>query len=58
MDKKQQINVWFIIGAVLQSLAFQAWYATYRSVEPIPYSEFQQYLKDGKIASVESLRIP
>jgi cell division protease FtsH len=32
---------------------FQGWYANWKTVEPIPYSEFQQYLDDGKIAAVE-----
>jgi len=50
MDKKQQINFWYAIAALFVLLIFQSWWATYRNVEPIPYSEFEHYLKDGKIA--------
>ena len=53
MDKKQQINIWYIVAAIGFSLAFQSWVATWRSVEPIPYSQFSQLLKDGKIKNIE-----
>ena len=53
MDKKQQINIWYIVAAIALWLAFQAWYTTWRSVEPIPYSQFSQLLKDGKVTDIE-----
>ncbi|MCT7378098.1 ATP-dependent zinc metalloprotease FtsH [Chelativorans salis] len=53
MDKKHQINLWYVIAAVVLLFLFQGWYATWRTVEPIPYSEFEQSLKDGKIAEVQ-----
>jgi cell division protease FtsH len=53
MDKKHQINFWYLAIAVSLLIMFQGWYANWKTVEPIPYSEFQQYLNDGKIAAVE-----
>jgi cell division protease FtsH len=53
MDKKQQINMWYFVAAIALSLAFQTWYTAWRSVEPIPYSQFTQLLKDGKVTDIE-----
>jgi len=53
MDKKQKINVWYFVAAIGLLLAFQAWYATWRTVEPIPYSQFSQLLKEGKLTDLE-----
>jgi hypothetical protein len=53
MDKKHHINLWYVIAAIILLFLFQGWYATWRTVEPIPYSEFEQFLKDGKIAEIQ-----
>jgi cell division protease FtsH len=53
MDKKQKINVWYFVAAIGLLLAFQAWYATWRTVEPIPYSQFSRLLKEGKLTDLE-----
>jgi len=53
MDKKHQINIWYAFIAVGLLLMFQSWYTTWKTVEPIPYSQFEQLLKDGKISEVE-----
>ncbi|MES0880288.1 ATP-dependent zinc metalloprotease FtsH [Roseibium sp. SCP14] len=53
MDKKHQINLWYAFIAMMLVLMFQSWWATYKNVEPIPYSQFEQYLKDKKIESIE-----
>ena len=53
MNKKHQINIWYALIAVGLMLIFQSWYATWKMVETIPYSEFEQYLEDGRIAEVE-----
>ncbi|WP_353646510.1 ATP-dependent zinc metalloprotease FtsH [Mesorhizobium sp. WSM2239] len=53
MDKKHQINFWYLAIALSLLFLFQGWYASWKTVEPMPYSEFQQYLSDGKIADVE-----
>ncbi|MEJ2132313.1 MAG: ATP-dependent metallopeptidase FtsH/Yme1/Tma family protein, partial [Gammaproteobacteria bacterium] len=52
MDKKTHINFWYIVLAVLALLAIQQFWAQSQQVETIPYSEFQQLLKDGKIAEI------
>lgn len=52
MDKKHQINIWYAFAAVMLLLLFQSWWETYKTVEPIPYSQFEQYLKDRKIEEI------
>jgi cell division protease FtsH len=52
MDKKTQINFWYIIVAVLGILVIQNLYSKYTKVEPIPYSRFQTLLDEGKIAEI------
>jgi cell division protease FtsH len=52
VDKKTHINFWYIVLAVLALLAIQQFWAQSQQVETIPYSEFQQLLKDGKIAEI------
>lgn len=52
MDKKTQINVWYIIIAVLGVLLVQNLYKQYTKVEPIPYSRFHTLLEQDKIAEI------
>jgi cell division protease FtsH len=52
MDKKHQINLWYAFIAMMVVLMFQSWWTTYKTVEPIPYSQFEQYLKDKKIEEI------
>ncbi|MHA7774372.1 ATP-dependent zinc metalloprotease FtsH [Roseibium sp. M-1] len=52
MEKKHQINLWYAFIAMMLVLSFQSWWTTYRTVEQIPYSQFEQYLKDGKIEEI------
>ncbi len=52
MDKKTQINFWYILIAVLGILFIQNLYTQYTRVEPIPYSRFQTLLEQGKVAEV------
>ncbi|ADZ71938.1 ATP-dependent zinc metalloprotease FtsH [Polymorphum gilvum] len=52
MEKKHQINVWYAVAAVFLLLTFQSWWTAYKTIEPIPYSQFEQYLKDRKIAEI------
>ena len=51
MDKKQQINFYYVLMAMFLLFAFQFW-LSYRSVAQISYSELLQYLSDDKIAEV------
>lgn len=52
MDKKHQINLWYAFIAMMLVLMFQSWWTAYKTVEPIPYSQFEQYLKDKKIEEI------
>lgn len=50
---KNQFSIWYIVAAILLSLAFQQWYATWRSVEPIPYSQFRELLDADKVTDLQ-----
>jgi len=52
MEKKHQINLWYAFIAMMLVLMFQSWWTTYKTVEQIPYSQFEQYLKDKKIEEI------
>lgn len=52
MDKKAQINFWFIIVAILSLLLIQNLYTQYTHVKPIPYSRFQHLLEQGSVAEI------
>ncbi|MCB1549055.1 MAG: ATP-dependent metallopeptidase FtsH/Yme1/Tma family protein, partial [Hyphomicrobiaceae bacterium] len=49
MDKKTQYHLWYVLAAMAGLLLFQALW-TARNIEQIPYSRFQQLVKEGKIA--------
>ena len=52
MDKKAQINFWFIIVAILGLLLIQKLYSQYTQIEPIPYSRFQHFLEQGSVSEI------
>jgi cell division protease FtsH len=47
-----QLNIGYFLAALLAILVFQAWWS-YREIEQIPYSVFQELLDEGRIAEVE-----
>jgi cell division protease FtsH len=49
MDKKAHFNAWYIVAAVLGMLVLQALFQQAQQTEPLPYSQFRQYLEQGKI---------
>ena len=53
MDKKVHINFWYVIAAVLGMLWIQSLYLQSTERTPIPYSQFQTLLNNGKIAEVD-----
>ena len=53
MEKKHQINLVYFLIAMLVVLAFQGWWAEQQAFEPIPYSEFQGLLKEGKVSDIK-----
>ncbi|WVT75598.1 ATP-dependent zinc metalloprotease FtsH (plasmid) [Sinorhizobium chiapasense] len=52
MDKKTQFNIWYWIAAFFVLMAFQYLFTTATQVAQIPYSQFETYLHQGRIADV------
>jgi len=52
MEKKTQFNIWYLLVAVLGVLWLRDLWVTATQVEPIPYSEFQHHLKEGRIKEI------
>ena len=53
MDKKTQFNVWYIVIAFAGMLLLQYFLGVYQQqVETIDYSQFQSFLKDGKVDEI------
>lgn len=52
VDKKAQVNFWYVLIAVLSILFIQNLYNQYTRVEPIPYSRFQTLLEEDKVSEV------
>jgi cell division protease FtsH len=44
MNKKQQFHAWYLVAALAVILLFQGWWTTYKTVEPLEYSEFLDHL--------------
>jgi len=52
MNKRNQINFWYVIIAILGVLLVQNLYTQYNKVKPIPYSQFQTLLDQGEVEEV------
>ncbi len=52
MDKRVTFHIWYVIAAVFGVILLQQLWAQSRQVELIPYSEFLDDLKAGKLAEV------
>lgn len=52
MEKKDQWNVGYWIVAVLLLLTLQNYWQAAKKVEPVPYSEFEKALAEGRVAEV------
>ncbi|MGJ3669960.1 ATP-dependent zinc metalloprotease FtsH [Klebsiella pneumoniae] len=52
MEKKNQWNTGYWIVALLLLLSLQSYWQTAKSVEPVPYSEFEKALAEGRVAEV------
>jgi cell division protease FtsH len=52
MEKKTQLSIWYFVLAMLLVLFLQSLWTESATVERIPYSEFRQYLEQGRIAEV------
>jgi cell division protease FtsH len=49
MDKKTHFNAWYIVIAVIGMLVAQAIFQQAQQTEPLPYSQFREYLEEGKV---------
>jgi cell division protease FtsH len=52
MDKKTKFNVWYIFIAVWGVFLLHALWVQSTQIEQIPYSQFQTYLNEGRIAEI------
>jgi len=52
MERKAQINLWYVILAVFGVMVLQSWWQQSQQTEVIPYSEFEKSLKNGEIAEI------
>src|ERR1051326_8961764 len=52
MKQETKYHTWYWIAAIVAMLVIQAIFASYTQVAQIPYSEFQNDLKAGKVAEV------
>ncbi len=52
MDKKTQINFWYIIAAMFGIFVVQSLYIQSTKITPIPYSRFQTLLDQGKVDEI------
>ena len=52
MEKKNQLNTGYSIVALLLLLSLQSYWQTAKTVEPVPYSEFEKALAEGRVAEV------
>ena len=52
MNDKTRFNIWYWIAAFAILMLFQYLFASAQQVAQIPYSQFESYLREGKIAEV------
>ena len=52
MEKRTQFSLWYALLAFIAINFLHTLYVQWQAVEPIPYSQFQALLKDGKIEDI------
>ncbi|AVF05760.1 hypothetical protein C4375_04105 [Devosia sp. I507] len=52
MKNKTQFNIWYWVAALFGLMLFQYAFTMATQVAEIPYSQFETYLKEGRIAQV------
>jgi cell division protease FtsH len=52
MQPQTRWNLWYWFFAVLTFLMLQNWWQAAQQIEPVPYSEFERALADGRVAEV------
>jgi cell division protease FtsH len=52
MEKKTQFSLWYFVFAVFAIFTLHDLWVQVRTVEPLPYSEFQRLLKAGEVTEI------
>jgi cell division protease FtsH len=52
MEKKTQLNLWYLLLALMAIVLIRDWWTASQKVEPIPYSEFETLLAQDKIKEI------
>ena len=52
MDKKEQINFWYVMVAIFSILFLQNIYNEHTKIESISYSRFQDFLEQGRVSEI------
>jgi cell division protease FtsH len=52
MDKKAGFNLTYLLFALLAIVVLRDWWVQVQAVETVPYSQFEQYLSEGKVDEV------
>jgi len=52
MDPKTQVNIVYIIFAIVGVLMLQNAWVQYRAIEPLAYSDFLRQLKEGNVEAI------
>lgn len=52
MERQTKIHIWYAVPALLWILLLQNFLSQAQHVETIPYSEFEQFLREGRISDV------
>ena len=52
MDKRTQYSIWYFLVAMFALQWVHSFYTQWRTVEPIPYSQFQTLLKEGQVDEI------
>ena len=52
MQKKLQFSLWYFVFALLAIFTLHDLWVQVRSVEPVPYSEFQRMVKAGEVSEI------
>ncbi|MDD2990664.1 MAG: ATP-dependent zinc metalloprotease FtsH [Zoogloea sp.] len=52
MEKKTQFSLWYFVFALFAIFTLHDLWVQVRTVEPLPYSEFQRLLKAGEVAEI------
>jgi len=53
MERKTQINIWYVVLAVMGIVLLRDLWTESQQVAPIPYSQFEEYLEQGLIEEVQ-----